>query len=286
MPDRRCNQCRQVKPWPDAFTNPKTGKVRKSNCATCIPGNGRRGSRDRLRHHGEALMVRVIENSKNRKHRGIPSTMTTAGTCPPSCSFYGRGCYAEFHHVGKHWSQVPKFGKTWPQFLEWVARLPAGQLWRHNDAGDLPGQGESLDLQLLEGLWIANHRAAARGFTFTHKKLDNPTKRRNVAVANAMGFTINLSAESLEQADELAALGVAPVAVVLPKNSPRKLRTPAGRPVVICPAQTRDMGCKECQICARPKRTAVVGFLAHGQASSTVSETVSLRLSANGKPVR
>lgn len=81
------------------------------------------------------------------------------------------------------------------------------------------------------------------------------------------GFTINLSANDPEHADALADLGIAPVAVVLPADSPKRhLRTPAGRPIAVCPAQThKGMTCAECQVCTRRDRVSVVGFIAHGQ---------------------
>ena len=42
------------------------------------------------------------------------------------------------------------------------------------------------------------------------------------------GFTINLSAETLDEVDEFLALGIGPVAVVLPIGSVMVLRRPSG----------------------------------------------------------
>ena len=86
-----------------------------------------------------------------------------------------------------------------------------------------------------------------------------------LAQANAAGFTLNLSANNLEDADRLAALGAGPVVVVLPIDAVRPTRTPAGRFVSICPAAVRDdVTCATCGICAHPMRKAIIGFPSHG----------------------
>jgi hypothetical protein len=141
--------------------------------------------------------------------------------------------------------------------------LPAGTLWRHNQAGDLAGTGDTIDVAALASLVSAN--VGKRGFTYTHKPTDNPNNRDAVAYANANGFTVNLSADTLTEADELASLGIGPVVVVVTRDAPEKLATPQGRRVVVCPAQTRDdVTCQSCQLCARASRDVIVGFRAHG----------------------
>ena len=48
-----------------------------------------------------------------------------------------------------------------------IAALPVNDLWRHNQAGDLPGDGELIDKPKLRQLIKANH--GKRGFTYSHK---------------------------------------------------------------------------------------------------------------------
>ena len=79
-----------------------------------------------------------------------------------------------------------------------------------------------------------------------------------------LGFVVNLSSDSLSEADRLAELGVAPVVTVLVPGTPRHQKTPAGRQVIACPAQVMDTTCAKCKLCALPKRKAIVGFYAHG----------------------
>jgi hypothetical protein len=108
-----------------------------------------------------------------------------------------------------------------------------------------------------------------RGFTYTHYR---PTAVNQLAIhsANRLGFTVNLSAETLAQADAYADLGIAPVAVVLPHNATQSTRTLAGRQVIVCPASTGNSDCLNCGICQQRDRAAIVGFPAHGSGASRV----------------
>jgi hypothetical protein len=283
---QRCTQCWHFKPAEDFIG--KKGLVRKcTDCRqkydawgklTLAERQERRNSRATL-VPGPELRVIFQPRSNNKKLGKMPSTISSAETCPPSCGFFGKGCYAEFSFLRSHWARTPKDGLPWAAFLDRVRELPEGQLWRHNEAGDLPGAGETLSTLKLAELVAANW--GRRGFTFTHKPLTLPTERLAVQCANRAGFTVNLSADSLAHADERAELGIAPVAVVLPANSPtRGLRTPAGRPIAVCPAQTRKTTCAECQLCTRAGRTGIVGFLAHGQSKAQVSLTVLQEMNA------
>jgi len=165
-----------------------------------------------------------------------------------------------------HWQRVTNGDNatTWQAFCQAIAALPAGQLWRHNQAGDLPGIGDRIDQKALSDLIDANHNR--RGFTYTHKPVlgRNADNRAIIARANKEGFTINLSANDLGHADRLADLHIGPVVTVLPKDQTTNTVTPAGHKVVICPATQRDdVTCQSCGLCAR-QRECIVGFPAHG----------------------
>lgn len=224
--------------------------------------------------NGTALRFLWIPRSHNRKLGAIPSCFVSSGTCPPSCAFYGQGCYAEFGHVAAHWARANR-GISLRALIALVRLLPRGQLWRYAVAGDLPGNGDELHVGDFGFLVAANELAGAKGFAFTHKPLRRSWERTAIRQANEQGFTVNLSADSLEHADERAVLGVGPVAVVVPSNHPRHSKTPAGRHVIVCPAQTTEgMSCDRCRLCAKPRRKAIVAFRAHGQFHRAVSKRV------------
>lgn len=216
--------------------------------------------------HDEPLRVRVSLESMNRKTGPIPVTTSSSSTCPHSCTWFANGCYAETGWLGGRWRKVPEEGLPWVEFCTWVSRLPEGQLWRHNEAGDLPGFNEDVDKVLLRLLVSANR--GRRGFTYTHKQW-NPI----FAWANRNGFTINISCDSEEQVDGLRREGAAaPLTMVVPTDSPNRFVTRGGNHVIVCPAQLREeVTCKSCGICAVAQRKAVVGFKAHGTGKGMVS---------------
>jgi hypothetical protein len=162
------------------------------------------------------------------------------------------------------------FSTNLDDFVAKIAALPAGQLWRHNQAGDLPGVNETIDEAALIAITEANH--GKRGFTYTHKPL-NDSNLRAIVNANAAGFTVNLSANNLTHADQLAETGL-PVVVVLPQDVQGnvKITTPAGNAVVVCPATYRDdVNCKSCGLCQKADRPVIVGFPAHGSGAKKVT---------------
>ena len=207
------------------------------------------------------MRYNLVTKSKNEKTGPIPVSMSTRDTCPAACAFRGSGCYAEQGHVAIHWRNVEKKGVSFDEFCAQVYQLPPGTLWRHNVAGDLPGRGNRIDVAKLRDLVDANE--GKRGFTYTHKPM-TPTNVKAVRSANRNGFTINLSANTLQQADTLRHHRL-PVVVVVDSGTTENIVTPAGQTVVICPATRYDhVTCATCQLCQRSDRKVVVGFPAHG----------------------
>lgn len=208
--------------------------------------------------------------SGNQKTGPIPVSTTSSDSCPPTCKFKGNGCYAENGQLAIHWRAVDagKRGGSLDAICEQIAALPRHQLWRHNQAGDLPVTSPGrIDRKALAKLVAANK--GRRGFTYTHHR---PTKLNVEAVrtANESGFTINWSAETLEQADEYGALDAGPVVVVLPADATKPTKTPGGHHVIVCPASIGNTDCLNCGICQQRDRQAVIGFPAHGSGNKKV----------------
>ena len=212
------------------------------------------------------MQTHLTMKSRNVKTGPIPVSTTAAQSCPTACPFNsGGGCYAASGPLALHWKKVSdnRAGDTMAVFLDKIRALPAGQLWRHNQAGDLAGAGDTLDVNALNALVSANE--GKRGFTYTHKPLAKRFEQLAIARANKRGFTINLSANNAAQADALADMKIAPVVCVLPADASENTKTPAGRKIVVCPATIRDdISCATCKLCAVAKRDFIVGFPAHG----------------------
>lgn len=218
------------------------------------------------------MSVQLTPISDNDKTGRIPVSTSTKRFCPPSCPFYNSGCYAVNSPLGWHWNKVTAGvrGTSWSEFCATVSQFERRQLWRHNQAGDLPGTGERINGRMLEQLVKANATAGARGYTYTHKKPAVGNNARHIASANAGGFTVNLSANGPRHADQLADLNIGPVVTVIADSTVKF--TLAGRRIVLCPAQRpgSKIQCATCGLCAIAKRPFIIGFIPHGNAAKAV----------------
>ncbi len=207
------------------------------------------------------MKYHFILKSANSKTGPIPVTYSQRETCPQSCPHYRADCYAEDYYTRMSWDKVAERGGDLGQLCASIEALPAGQLWRFNVAGDLPGAGEEVDAAALGEIVRAN--TGRRGFTYTHKK--TPEALYWAQCANDWGFTVNLSADDAGEADALANVSRSPLTCIVPMDTPEKTETPEGRTIIVCPAQTRDdITCATCGLCARADRRVIIGFRAHG----------------------
>lgn len=253
-PRKRCFECTQ--------------KVAKWGKASAIERKSRVSSRDGLSLVVGAPKFKLALRSQNPIIGPIPVTGSQPNTCPPSCGLYGAGCYAEQGILGIVWRRLARGdgGMPWGAFLEAIRRLPRGQLWRHNEMGDLRGEGEELD---RNALWeLVRAADGQRGFTYTHKRRD----LKMVRLANENGFTVNISTETPEQADEYSSEGC-PVTTVLPHDaSVRGNMTPGRLPIVVCPAEYEaGKQCASCGMCQDRTRGFIIGFRAQGEQKKAIS---------------
>ena len=94
------------------------------------------------------LGVHLTLKSRNEKTGPMPLSTTTAMKCPVASPYNsGGGCYASGGPLAIHWRKVTEglAGMPWKAFTAAIAQLPLGILWRHNEAGDLPGIGDNLN---------------------------------------------------------------------------------------------------------------------------------------------
>lgn len=247
---------------------------------------GRRETRREGLDSGGGPRFSFVGRSHNQKLGPIAASMTSGETCPISCELRDAGCFGEFGLLKMHWADVSTKGIELGEFLDKVAELPQGALWRHNVVGDLVGRGDRLDPDALQLLAYANE--GKRAIVYTHKPLTSESWTA-LYEARLMGLTVNVSCNGLQHLDELTECDLVgpsalPAVVVLPEDSPPSLVSPGGVRVVVCPAETRDdMTCSKCGICARAERPYAVGFRAHGQWKAKVSELVQLRVKGKGK---
>lgn len=226
-----------------------------------------------------SLWFHLTPRSANSKTGPIPVSTSSRITCPAACPFRGNGCYAESGPLAIHWGAVTAGarGVRWPAFLSAVAQLAYGQLWRHNQAGDLWRPDTKRGREALTQLTRANR--GRRGYTYSHHRR-TPAVVAAFKAATADGFTVNASCHSEVEADAAIAQGLRAVFVV-PSGDRRTLwRTAGGNRAVLCPAQRFDtMTCERCQLChSRPQEVAVV-FRAHGTQRGRIDAAIAAALS-------
>ena len=184
-----------------------------------------------LRYHLTAF-------SANAKTGHMPVSTSSALTCPEGCPLKEKGCYAKSGPIALHWKKVTEGerGLSFDDFCTLIKKLSCGSVWRHNQAGDLSGSNDIIDTKKLEQLTAANK--GKKGFTYTHYPMNSENNINAVKNANKNGFTVNLSANNMNEADKLKALNIAPIAVIMPMDAKKVSYTPEGNKIVICPAQT------------------------------------------------
>ena len=213
-----------------------------------------------------STQVQLTAISGNSKTGPIPVSTTESDTCPPNCGARDV-CYAKGGPLNMHWMKVSDHvrGAQWAEFITSISALPKKQVWRHNQAGDLPGKGNRINAKELRQLVAANK--GKRGFTYTHKPL-TATNVNLIKSANKAGFTISISCDNLKQVDKAMQTGL-PVVTMAPIDAPRKLITAKGNVSIGCPAAYREeVNCSNCgqgkPLCGRADRPFAVHFPVHG----------------------
>jgi len=225
-----------------------------------------------------ALRYSLNPCSSNAKTGKMAVSRTSPDSCPFACPLRdGGGCYGETGPCSWHWPEVATNGLTFAQFVDELHKLPDGSPFRHDEVGDLPGDGHSLDRDLCESLTAAVSHL--RAFTYTHYPVlgNDAHSERNRHVLYDMiagGFTINVSVDRFSDVDRFTHLEM-PLAVVVPedwKDGPRTRRTPNGTMCVLCPAAPTGskVQCVSCMLCAKPNHPPIM-LPAHGARRRKVS---------------
>jgi hypothetical protein len=224
------------------------------------------------------MWVHLTMKSGNRKVGPIPVSTTEKASCPDECALKDTDCYARFGPLGMHWAKIGEGGRgdNWDAFCGRVKRFIDHQLWRHDQAGDLPKNSKGR-IHKSKALRLAKAAAHTRGWTYTHY---DPTNEHNADVISRMneigGLVVNLSADTVKQADEYVDLNIGPVTVTVPEDA-ENFRTENGHLVVICPAQTHDhISCDICKLCQKRDRKSIVGFRAHGTARKRLNNRLAV----------
>lgn len=220
--------------------------------------------------------------TRNKKLGFMATSISGEQTCPDSCALKAsKMCYGKLGPLNWVWGKVSdgRNGMDWDSFIAAIRSLPKGHKFRHNQVGDLPGFNLSIDTVSL--FQLAEASSHLQAYTYTHKpvlkgKADKPTlevNRNAIRECNNLGFTVNLSCDSIDEVDEALNLGIGPVTTVLPMDAPETQFTSEGNKVVVCPAQSKGRTCADCMLCQK-QRGVVVGFRAHGTKKTQLNKVL------------
>lgn len=137
---------------------------------------------------------------------------------------------------------------------------------------------------------IAQANKGRRGYTYTHYPWmdatcpDEQWNRMLIQYSNTLGFTINASCETAEQADLAVSLGI-PAVLVVPEDAPNTWHTPAGNLVKTCPAVLHDhITCQSCDgLCQKQELTGpggvkrprhIIAFPLHGSGKGKAAKII------------
>lgn len=214
--------------------------------------------------------------SSNSKTGPIPTTMTEKDSCPDTCPLKLNGCYAENFPLSLHWKRVSASGMPVNQLAQKLGKLPRGQLWRHNVAGDLPHTNGAINMSEIRPILESVKTRKLKTILYTHHKITQ--NYQALSEIRDSGVNINVSTESPELAISALNAGFNSVCI-MPDGSEKLTKYKDGysgqtiAKIVICPAQTSErVTCASCGLCAkdRTKDRVIIGFLPHGARAKSV----------------
>lgn len=213
--------------------------------------------------------VLAVARSNNAKLGKAAVTIVARQSCPDSCAFKEKGCYAEHDNNRIAWDRITA-GALDKGPLELAAaeadaidRLPADRDLRLHVAGDsTTAEGTRL---IAAAAWRYMERARLNGLTvrvwaYTHAWREVPRK--------AWGrVSVLASCETVADIAQARLLGYA-AALVVPEFATASAVTIEGEKVIPCPQQSRDRTCTDCRLCFDDRRLVgsrlTIGFALHG----------------------
>ncbi len=214
------------------------------------------------------LKVIFVVKSSNKKTGPMPQCYVHRNTCPTVCPLRNyHGCYGDSPRTNLVWRRLDRGeGITWNELCNKVSSLR--ELWRYGVIGDLPGKNYHINTRLMMQLCDANDYNQC--MTYTHKWMQNHAINiLKIKRINDRGITVNLSANTMHDVDDLVYLGL-PI-TIMTKEYPKYylchettiVQTPKLNRVMLCRHYTHGMQCIDCGLCSRVHRIPI-GLPVHG----------------------
>jgi hypothetical protein len=222
------------------------------------------------------LNVLWTSRSNNRKTGNVPNawiglSREEAEDSCSGCSMLDKGCYAHHGSVLIGSMSVTRAAKKNPEGYTLQTALKErhkkAKMVRVTALGDIGRGGKELADTIVDT--VRETGLALVGYTHHWREQD---------VADSWKGRLMASCEDLSDADLAADAGWRAAAVVM-SDHPRVSKTPAGRTVIVCPAQLKDdysVTCNSCRLCNASARGPVIAFRAHGNNLKSVETQILL----------
>jgi len=229
-----------------------------------------------------------VSDSGNTKIMGSKKVDATYAsikhTCPDSCSLKGEGCYAQTSFVGMTNNRMERRARGGSPLA--LARAEAAAIDASYKGGKVPTDRAlrihvAGDSRTLAGTRLINNavgrwkwRGGGKVWSYTHAWRHVPREEwSNVSVLASVADVTEVAAAK-EQ-------GYAP-AIVVPEHLSDKAYLLEGSDVkwIPCPAQTRGVGCTDCQLCFNADRlfngNFAIAFAAHGSSKEKIKRRLTV----------
>lgn len=222
----------------------------------------------------------AVETSSNGKLGPVSATYASQSSCPSSCPWIGKGCYAETGLVGH---QTRRLNRSEERNAYRIARaearaidtLTGDRLLRLHVVGDCRTDAAARQLGQAARRYEARGmlpRSGRKVWTYTHAW-------RDVDRAS-WGESVSVLASVETPADALEAMGRGYAASIVVGAFEHTTAYPLTEELTLipCPNQLRGITCRDCGLCrddARLReRGLVIAFEAHGQRARSVRQTL------------
>lgn len=231
----------------------------------------------------ENHFYKLVVASKDKKlsfvenGESMPVTYSGKNTCPDSCPFKGKECYASATYTTNKTferltpdtytrSKSPEYGGTFSEMLKEYSRRIKNRMVRGQVTGDKPSEEhdeDTLDLDACAKLSKISVKNNNRYYDYSHKK-NIPSKvwlKQFLSYLNE-NFCINFSANTVKEAIGYFKLGI-PTTVVM--ENPPNAFSQDGVKFLKCPNQinSEKVRCSNCTLCAQHDRKYVIVFDKH-----------------------
>jgi hypothetical protein len=221
----------------------------------------------------------AVETSTNAKLGPVSATYASQASCPRSCPWFGRGCYAESGLTGHTTRRLNRSSlrgalRIAREEARTIDGLTGDRLLRLHVVGDAKTDAAARELGAATRRYAARGNAPRRG-----KKAWTYTHAWRAVARDSWGDAVSVlaSVETVREAREAMAAGYAS-AIVVAAFERENAYPIGGTKVLPCPNQTRGVTCRDCGLCRDDGRLRaaglVIAFQAHGARVAAVRQTL------------